>query len=92
MVIERFHNTRAIYARVREQGRMLPNGLTYVDSWVDASLQRCFQLMECEDPKLFHEWVARWQDLIEFEIVPIVPSKNTSETINSLTTEYSQSK
>ena len=92
MVIERFHNARAIYARVREQGRMLPDGLIYMDSWVDASLQRCFQLMQCEDPKLFQEWVARWQDLVEFEIVPIVPSKNTSETINSLTTEHSRSK
>jgi len=71
---------------------MLPDGLVYVDSWVDSSLQRCFQLMECEDPKLFQEWIARWQDLIEFEIVPVVPSKKTSETINSLTTAQPQSK
>ena len=92
MVIERFRDARAIYARVRERGRMLPDGLVYVDSWVDSSLQRCFQLMECEDPKLFQEWIARWQDLIEFEIVPVVPSKKTSETINSLTTAQPQSK
>jgi hypothetical protein len=91
MVIERFRDARAIYARLREQGRMLPDGLKYVDSWVEASLQRCFQLMECDDPKLFQEWVARWQDLVEFEIVPVVSSKKTSETINSLTTEQPQS-
>ena len=86
MVIERFKsdNVRAVYSRTREQGRMLPDGLRYVDSWVEANLQRCFQLMECEDPVLFQEWVARWQDLVDFEIVPIVPSKQTAETINGL--------
>jgi len=88
MVVEKFKNNdaRAIYDRAREQGRMLPDGLKYVDSWVEANLQRCFQLMECEDARLFQEWVARWQDLVEFEIVPIVPSKHTAETINGLNT------
>jgi len=86
MVIERFKsdNVRAVYSRTREQGRMLPDGLRYVDSWVEANLQRCFQLMECEDPVLFQGSVARWQDLVDFEIVPIVPSKQTTETINGL--------
>jgi len=86
MVIERFknHDVRAIYDRVREKGRMLPDGLRYVDSWVEANLGRCFQLMECEDARAFQEWVNHWQDLVEFEIVPIVPSKQTAETINGL--------
>ena len=86
MVIEKYKNgnARAIYARAREKGRMLPDGLRYVDSWVEASLGRCFQLMECDDPRLFQEWVVRWQDLVDFEIVPVVPSKQTAETINSL--------
>lgn len=93
MVVERFRNdnVRAIYDRIREQGRMLPVGLKYLDSWVEANLQRCFQLMECEDPRLFQEWVARWQDLVDFEIIPIVPSKQTSETINGPLTSRSDS-
>ena len=93
MVVERFRNdnVRAIYDRIREQDRMLPVGLKYLDSWVEANLQRCFQLMECEDPRLFQEWVARWQDLVDFEIIPIVPSKQTSETINGLPTPRSDS-
>jgi len=88
MVIERFKNgnARPIYSRANERGRMLPDGLKYLDSWVEANLQRCFQLMECDDPRLFQEWVARWQDLVDFEIVPIVPSKQTTETMNALLT------
>jgi hypothetical protein len=86
MVIEKFKNgnARPIYNRVREQGRMLPEGLTYVDSWVEANLQRCFQLMECDDSRLFQEWIARWQDIVDFEIVPVVFSKETAETMKAL--------
>ena len=86
MIIEKFRNNdvRAVYERIQEHGRMLPAGLKYVDSWVEANLQRCFQVMECEDPGLFQEWVARWQDLVDFEITPIVPSKQTAEIINGL--------
>jgi hypothetical protein len=61
---------------------MLPNGLRYVDSWVAATLDRCYQLMECDDPRLFQEWVIHWQDLVDFEIVPVVPSKQTTEAIS----------
>jgi len=84
MVIEKFNrgNAKAIYSRSKERGRMLPEGLRYVDSWVEANLGRCFQLMECDDPRLFQEWITRWEDLIEFEIVPVVPSKDTAETLN----------
>jgi hypothetical protein len=76
MVIETFTNgPRPVYARAADRGRMLPPGLTYVDSWVDERrLDRCFQLMETDDPRLFDEWVARWSDLAEFEIVPVIGS------------------
>ena len=86
MVIERFKNgdARAIYRRSREKGRMLPDGLRYVDSWVEANLERCFQLMECDDLKLFQQWVVNWQDLVDFEIVPVVSSKQTAEAIGPL--------
>lgn len=83
MVIERFKNQdgRAVYSRFEEQGRMLPDGLTYLGSWIEPNFDRCFQLMECDDLRLFQQWVVRWQDLIEFEIVPVVGSKEVVETI-----------
>jgi len=86
MVIERFKNRDAvaIYRRARDQGRMAPEGLKYLGSWVEANLDRCFQLMECDDPRLFQQWVLRWRDLVEFEIIPVVPSKETSEAVASL--------
>ncbi len=86
MVIERFRDDDMIpvYRRVRERGRMLPDGLTYVDSWIEPNFGRCFQLMECDDPRLFIEWVARWSDLVEFEIVPVVPSKDAAAAMAPL--------
>lgn len=86
MVIERFKNRDAvaIYRRSREQGRIMPEGLKYVGSWIEANFDRCFQLMECDDPRLFQQWVVRWQDLIEFEIIPVVPSQETVEAITPL--------
>lgn len=83
MVIEHYKQgkTKNIYRRFQEQGRMMPEGLQYLDSWISANLDRCFQLMECEDPLLFQEWILQWQDLAEFEIIPIVPSKETTEII-----------
>jgi len=84
MVIERFKDGDAapVYRRFRERGRMLPEGLRYVDSWVAPDSGRCFQLMECEDARLFAEWTAQWQDLVEFEIVPVVTSKEAAEASN----------
>jgi len=86
MVIERFKNrdAAAVYRRFRERGRMAPDGLRYVDSWVESGFDRCFQLMECDDPRLFDEWVACWRDLVEFEIVPVVTSRQASEAIAPL--------
>lgn len=83
MVIERFRNqdAKAVYRRFQEKGRMSPEGLTYVGSWIEANFDRCFQLMECDDVRLLQEWVTSWSDLADFEIVPVVPSKDTSEVI-----------
>jgi Protein of unknown function (DUF3303) len=85
MVIERFKNrdARAIYSRLRDKGRGMPDGLRYVNSWIDAGLDRCFQLMECDDVRLFQRWVTHWSDLIEFEIVPVAPSAEVREAIES---------
>jgi hypothetical protein len=76
MVIETFtQGPEPVYARAAECGRMLPPGLVYVDSWIDERrLDRCFQLMETDDPGLFDAWTAQWADLAEFEIVPVIGS------------------
>ena len=80
MVIERFtdRNPAPIYARLQEQGRALPDGLRYIDSWIEANFDRCFQLMECDDMQLFQQWVAHWKDLVDFEIVPVCTSKEAA--------------
>jgi hypothetical protein len=82
MVVERFtQGPGPVYERAAEQGRLLPDGLAYVDSWVDERLGRCFQLMETDDPTLFNEWMARWGDLAEFEVVPVVSSAEARERV-----------
>jgi hypothetical protein len=77
MVVERFkdRNPVPIYQRVREQGRSLPEGLRYIDSWVEVNFDRCFQLMECDDALLFMQWILLWRDLAEFQVVPVCPPK-----------------
>ena len=86
MVIERFKNrdAKAVYRRFRDQGRGAPVGLRYVNSWIAANLDRCFQVMECDDVRLLQQWVASWSDLIEFEIVPVGLSSQTREAIEPL--------
>lgn len=76
MVVERFkgRDPKAVYRRLRDEGRRMPEGLTYVGSWIEANFDRCWQLMECDDARVLQRWVADWNDLIEFEIVPVVPS------------------
>jgi hypothetical protein len=83
MVVERFRNqdANAVYRRFRDKGRMTPDGLAFVGSWVSADVGRCFQLMECDDVTLLQRWVAAWSDLIEFEIVPVVPGKETAAAL-----------
>jgi hypothetical protein len=85
MVIERFKNrdAEAVYRRFREHGRMMPAGLDYLDSWVEPNFDRCFQLMSCDSPELFQEWISHWQDLADFEIVPVMTSKEAREKVNS---------
>jgi hypothetical protein len=80
MVIETFtQGPQAVYTRAADRGRLLPPGLLYLDSWVDErGLDRCFQLMETEDPLLFDDWTAQWSDLVDFEIVPVI---DTAEAV-----------
>lgn len=86
MVIERFRDrdaAAAVYRRFGERGRMLPEGLRYVSSWIAADLDRCFQLMECDDPRLFNQWITHWRDLVEFEIVPLASTDEARDALAS---------
>lgn len=84
MLIERFRDNDMlpIYKRLREEGRMFPEGLTYIDSWVEPNFSRCFQLMECTDLRLLQEWTLKWRGSgATFEIVPVVSSKETQAVV-----------
>ena len=76
MVVEHFRNgdPLPVYRRFRDQGRLAPEGLRYVASWVTEDLRRCYQIMECDDPALVSEWTARWSDLVEFDVIPVMTS------------------
>ena len=83
MVIERFRAGAApeVYRRARDRGRMMPDGLEYVSSWVDLEFKTCYQLMRTVDASLFAVWTDAWQDLVEFEIVPVRTSAEASQVI-----------
>ena len=83
MVIETWPDPSKVYARFREKGRMAPEAVKYVDSWVDVSGKRCFQLMECDDLVPLMHWIAAWQDLGQFEVVPVVTSKAAAAIFKS---------
>ncbi len=83
MVIEHFKDRDAVpvYRRFRDRGRLAPEGLTYVSSWVDSELQRCFQLMETADRGLLDQWITRWSDIVDFEVFPVMSSSEAVEAI-----------
>ena len=83
MVVERFKNKDAapVYRRFKENGRLMPEGLVYVSSWIDEKLERCYQLMETHDRALLDEGMAHWSDLMEFEVYPVITSKEAVERI-----------
>jgi hypothetical protein len=83
MVIEHFRNGDAspVYARFRAEGRLAPDGLQYVNSWVTDDLRRCYQVMACDDRRPLDEWIARWADLVDFEVVPVVTSAEAAARV-----------
>jgi hypothetical protein len=83
MVVEHFKNKDAVavYRRFRDSGRMMPEGLSYVSSWIDENLERCYQLMEAGDRRLLDLWMANWNDLMDFEVHPVITSKQAVERI-----------
>jgi hypothetical protein len=86
MVIEHFTNKDPlpVYRRFRDRGRLAPEGLLYVSSWVDEKLERCFQLMETDDPSLLDDWISQWSDIVSFEVFPVISSKEAAERIGPL--------
>ena len=86
LVVEHFKNKDAVsvYRRFRDRGRMVPEGMIYVSSWIDHKLERCYQLMETGDRLLLDKWMANWNDLIDFEVHPVVTSKEAVEKIAPL--------
>jgi hypothetical protein len=83
MVIERFRpgQARAVYRRFRDHGRMAPDGVRYVSSWVDLDYHRCFQVMDADDEGLLQQWTANWSDLIDFEVIPVRTSQDAATAI-----------
>ena len=83
MVVETFRNqdAKAVYRRFRDKGRMTPDGLTFVDSWVTADLDRCFQIMACDDVAVLQRWTTEWSDLVDFEITPVLPGAETAQAL-----------
>ena len=86
MVIEHFKDGDAapVYRRFRDRGRQAPAGLSYVSSWVDVDLKRCFQLMETDDADLLDQWMAGWSDIVDFEVHPVITSAEAAERLAPL--------
>ena len=82
MIIEDFRGDAApVYRRFDERGRLAPDGLRYLGSWVTQDLQRCYQVMECDEPALLEQWMAQWRDLVAFEVIPVVTSAQARERV-----------
>jgi hypothetical protein len=78
MVLETFKDSAAVYRRFHAQGRLAPEGLRYVGSWVTEDLRRCYQVMECDDRALLETWMACWSDLVDFEVLPVLSSADAA--------------
>jgi len=83
MVVETFRNGDPVpvYRRVRDRGRLMPEGVDYRGSWVTEDLRCCFQVMECTDRRMLDEWMANWQDIVEFEVIPVLSSADAATTV-----------
>jgi hypothetical protein len=85
MVIERFKEgtPSEIYRRFEEKGRMMPEGLEYISSWIDLDFKICWQLMQTEDFALLDKWIANWRDLVDFEILAVRTSAEAVQLMNA---------
>jgi hypothetical protein len=85
MVLEHFRHPDAtpVYERFRHRGRLAPDGLRYVSSWVTSDLTRCYQVMECDDRALLDQWIAAWRDIVDFEVIPVISSAEAAAHVSS---------
>jgi hypothetical protein len=83
MIIEKFRDGDPVpvYRRFRERGRLAPDGLRYVGSWVAQDLTCCYQVMECDDQRLLDEWMANWADIVDFEVIPAMSSADALRAV-----------
>ena len=83
MVVETFRDgdARPVYRRFRDEGRLAPDGLRYIASWVTTDLRQCYQVMECEDRALLDAWMAAWRDIVDFDVVPVMTSSDAVSAI-----------
>jgi uncharacterized protein DUF3303 len=83
MIVERFRggDPAPVYRRFAERGRLAPEGLRYVSSWVDERLTTCYQVMETDDPALLERWMEAWRDIVEFEVIPVIPSQDAAKRV-----------
>lgn len=81
MIVESYKHGKSgeIYRRLAERGRMMPMGLEYIDSWIEENLQKCYQVMKSENLDKIHEWMDHWNDLMDFEVIPVISSEEASK-------------
>jgi hypothetical protein len=79
VIVETFKDPVAVYRRFRERGRLAPDGLNYINSWVTPDVTRCYQVMECAERRLLDAWLANWKDIVDFEVVPVITSAQAAE-------------
>jgi hypothetical protein len=78
IIVETFTDPVAVYRRFRDRGRLAPDGLNYINSWVTPDVKRCYQVMECADRSLLDDWLAQWRDIVDFEVVPVITSSEAA--------------
>lgn len=83
MIVETFRggDPVPVYRRFRDRGRLAPEGLAYVSSWVTEDLTRCYQLMEADDRALIDQWIAQWDDIVDFEVLPVITSSDAAARV-----------
>jgi len=83
VIVERFRggDPVPVYRRFRDRGRLAPDGLRYVNSWVSEDLTCCYQVMECDDRALLDQWLANWSDIVDFEVIPAISSAEAAARV-----------
>jgi len=85
VVIEHYRNgdPLPVYRRFRDRGRLMPDGVEYRGSWITEDLAHCYQVMECQQRAQLEQWMAHWNDLVDFEVIPVVTSRQAQERVAS---------